>query len=125
MTAAAKDCVKLSANMREPPVRLQIKIARGNIYIPRETHAAYLKNIEAVALLPHENGVLLIPLVINSAGGWLLKIKNLNGDRIVHAQEFFRYNGYLEDFVERSYRVRWESERAALLIIDVEKSPTE
>lgn len=108
--------------MPDLPVKPQIKIGRGNIYIPRETHAAYFKNIEAVALLPHENGVLLIPLIINSAGGLLLKIKNLNGDRIVHAQEFFRYNGYLEDFVERNYQVRWESERAALLIIGVEKS---
>ena len=109
--------------MSEPPVKPHIKIARGNIYIPRETHETYLKNIEAVALLPHENGVLLIPLIMDSAGGLLLKVKNLNGDRIVHAQEFFRHNGYLEDFEERSYQVRWESERAALLIIDVASSP--
>ena len=98
---------------------LQVKIARGNIYIPHETYETYLKNIEAVALLPHENGILLIPLILDSAGGLLLKIKNLQGDRIVHAQEFFRNNGYLEEFEEKLYEVRWESERAALLIIGV------
>jgi hypothetical protein len=64
-------------------------------------------------------GILLIPLILDSAGGLLVKIKNLNGDRIVHAQEFFRYNDYLEEFQERFYKVRWEGERAALLIIDV------
>jgi len=105
--------------MSEPQGKLQIKVARGNIYIPHETYEVYLKNIEAVALLSHENGILLIPLITDSAGGLLLKIKNLRGDRIVHAQEFFRFNNYLEEFEEKLYEVKWESERAALLIIDV------
>jgi hypothetical protein len=110
--------------MTELPTKSQITIARGNLYIPFETYEKYLKNILAVALLPHENGILLIPLIQESAGGLLLKIKNLNGDRIVHAQEFFRNNSYLEEFQEKIYDVRWESERAALLILNVSKSDT-
>ncbi len=107
--------------MNDLSAKNQVKIARGNIYVPRETHETYLKNIKSVALLPHENGILLIPLILDSAGGLLLKIKNLNGDRIVHAQEFFRNYGFLEEFEEKNYQVRWERERAALLIIDVER----
>ncbi|CAN5221323.1 hypothetical protein BH10ACI1_BH10ACI1_10210 [soil metagenome] len=104
------------------PTKSQVQIARGNIYLPSSTYEKYLKNIESVALLPNENGILLIPLIQESAGGLLLKIKNLQGDRIVHAQEFFRFNNFLEEFQEKSYDVRWETERAALLIIDVARA---
>ncbi len=98
------------------PEQLQVTIARGNIYVPFEICETYFKGIECVALMPHEEGVLLIPLIQQSAGGLLLKIKNLRGDRVVHAQEFWRQHGYVEDFVERAYPVRWSSERAALLL---------
>ena len=105
--------------MTDPPDKHQVTIGRGNIYIPVATYEAYLKKIEAVALLPHENGILIFPLIQDSAGGLLLKIRNLNGDRLVHAQEFFRNNGYVEDFEERSADVRWLTDRAALLVCNV------
>lgn len=95
---------------------LQVKIARGNIYIPHETYETYLKHIEAVALLPHEKGFLIFPLIQQSAGGLLLKIKNLQGDRVIHAQEFFRTNDYAETFEETICETVWESERHAILI---------
>ena len=46
----------------------QISIARGNIYLPREVCDAYFRNIENVALLPHEAGFLIIPLMQDAAG---------------------------------------------------------
>lgn len=94
----------------------QISIARGNIYLPREVCDAYFRNIENVALLPHEAGFLIIPLMQDAAGGSLLKVKNLRGDRVVHAQEFWRQIGYSEQFEESIYPVRWEPNRAALLV---------
>jgi hypothetical protein len=100
-----------------------IKIARGNIYIPFETYEIYLKNIEAVALLPHEKGILIFPLIQQSAGGLLIKIKNLQGDRVIHAQEFFRNNDYAETFDEMIYEAVWEPERHAILI-DFSKAET-
>ena len=102
--------------MNLPSEQLQVTIARGNIYVPLEVYETYFKGIECVALMPHEEGVLLIPLIQQSAGGLLLKIKNLRGDRVIHAQEFWRQHGYVEDFAERTYQVRWISERAALLL---------
>ena len=75
---------------------LQVTIARGNLYVPLGTYETYLKNIEAVALLPHEKGILLFPLIQQSAGGLLLKIRNLRGDRVIHSQEFFRNNNLAE-----------------------------
>lgn len=103
-----------------------ITIARGNIYIPHDTCETYLKGVEAVALLPHDDGVLIYPLIQDSAGGLLLKVKNLQGDRIIHAQEFFRSNNYLESFEETQCSVRWITDKAALLVNDVPNavSPT-
>ena len=103
-------------NPTRQPEHLQVTVARGNIYVPLEVCETYFKGIECVALMPHEEGVMMIPLIQQSAGGLLLKIKNLRGDRVVHAQEFWRQHGYVEDFAERTYPVRWSSERAALVV---------
>ncbi len=108
--------------MTDQPAKHCVNIARGNIYFPHETFETYLKGIEAVALLPHEDGILVFPLIQESAGGLLLKMRNSQGDRIVHAQEFFRNNNYVEEFHERQCDVRWLSDRAALLIIDVQRT---
>ena len=97
----------------------QISAARGNIYLPKEVCEVYFKGIESVALLPHSEGMLIIPLIQQAAGGSLLKVKNLRGDRVIHAQEFWRQNGYAEEFEERQFAVRWESQRAALLVLGI------
>ncbi len=98
-----------------------VSVANGNIYLPNETFDTYFKGIEAVALLPHEQGILMLPLH-NSAGGLLVKLKNLRGDRVVNAQEFFRTGGFSEDASETEHSVRWLSERGGLLIEQVQKS---
>lgn len=97
----------------------RISIARGNIYIPAELHEKYLGDAEAVAVIPDDHGILVIPLIQTSAGGMLLKLRNLRGDRVVHAQEFFRTRGYVENATERFFDVRWLAERAGLLVEEV------
>ena len=93
-----------------------VSIARGNIYIPRATYEAYFRTIEAVALLPHADGILIYPLINDSAGGSLLKIRNSNGDRLVHAQEFLRNHDFSDDFEKESICVSWLTDKAALLV---------
>lgn len=100
-----------------------VSIVLGSIHVPVETCEKYFRSVEAVALLPHEDGILLLPLIQGSAGGSLLKVRNLRGDRVVHAQEFFRNNGYVEDQEETTHKVRWLSERAGLLIQNVRRQP--
>jgi hypothetical protein len=109
--------------MKSPADPLEVTIARGNIYLAREVYDSYFKDVECLALMPDEEGVLLIPLIQQSAGGLLLKVKNLRGDRVVHAQEFWRLHGYAEEFAERAYKVRWKQDRAALLLIGLLPSP--
>jgi hypothetical protein len=101
------------------PQSPKITVARGNLYIPQEIADIWLGGIECVALLPHDEGVLLIPLIQQSAGGLLLKTRNLRGDRVIHAQEFWRMQGYEEMFEERTCEVTWLKERAALLIREI------
>lgn len=108
--------------MTEPDASFTVTIARGSIFVPSRTYETYLSGVGAVALLPDDSGLLLVPLIHDSAGGLLLKIRNNAGDRIVHANEFFRNNGYVEDFTERECTVRWLTTRGGLLIEEVKRN---
>ncbi len=100
---------------------LPVMVARGNIYLSREVVDACLGGIDSVALLDRNGRVMVVPLTRESGGGLLLKIRNARGDRVIHAQEFFREKGYLEDFQERHFAARWDRSSAALLIEDMPK----
>jgi hypothetical protein len=94
-------------------------VSAGNLYLSRETCDAVLPQARAVALLLREGRVLIVPLQPDSAGGLLLKVRNAHGDRVIHAQEFFRQNGYVEDFVERRCPLSWDSALSALVVEDL------
>ena len=102
---------------------LRVTVARGNLYLIRETCEGFLPGVQAVALLDRQDRVLIVPLTPESGGGLLLKIRNARGDRVIHAQEFFREKGYLEDFVERSFPLEWSDELAALVLQNLTKTP--
>lgn len=93
-----------------------LHVSHGNLYLSRETCEAHLRGAPGVALLQRDGRVLIVPLAPDSAGGLLLKVRNARGDCVVHAQEFFRQHGYLEDFVERRCALRWDAAVAALVV---------
>lgn len=93
-----------------------LRVSRANLYLSRECCEQFLPAAQAVALLEREGQVLIVPLMPGSAGGLLLKQRNGRGDRVIQAQEFFREHGYLEDFEQRSCALRWDPERAALVV---------
>jgi len=97
--------------------RHTVTVARGNIYLSREVCDTYFPEMNAVALLEQEGRLLVAPLITESNGGMLLKVRNPRGDRVLHAQEFFRGRGYPEGFEERSCPVIWCAELAALEVI--------
>jgi len=96
-----------------------VRIARGNIYLTRETCEQFFTGIESVALLRRDAAVQIVPLQRGSAGGLLLKVRNAHGDRVIHAQEFLRGNGFIDDFVERVVPARWDPKSASLVLADV------
>ena len=106
-------------NIRQ--AELNITVARGNIYLSRELCDTYLSDIISVALLAREDKVFILPLTRESGGGLLLKIRNARGDRLIHAQEFFRENGFAEQTEERMVPVHWSLESAALVVTDIPK----
>jgi hypothetical protein len=96
----------------------------GNLYLAREVCERFLPNAESVALLRRqgehgESELLILPLTRESGGGLLLKIRNAHGDRVVHAQEFFRTQGYVEDAATQQVAMRWSEPAAALILSGV------
>lgn len=100
----------------------QLTVVRGNLYLSREICEAYLSDIESIALLDREDKILIVPLTPESGGGLLLKVRNAHGDRVIHAQEFFRDKGYLEDFEVRVFPLSWSQESAALVLYHLPKA---
>lgn len=96
-----------------------VSVARGNIYLAREICDRYFSGALSVALLARAEQILIMPLTRESGGGLLLKMRNARGDRIVHAQEFFREQGLLENMQERKVSIHWNEESAALVIADL------
>lgn len=101
---------------RESTVPADVSVARGNLYLSRETYDAYLADALTVALLAREHEVLILPLRRKSAGGLLIKQRNARGDRVIHAREFFRAHELPEDLDVRSLPVSWSPSDAALVI---------
>jgi hypothetical protein len=101
---------------------LSISVARGNLYLSREVCETYLAGAGSVALLADEGDLLIAPLIQQSAGGALLKVKNLRGDRVIQAQEFFRLNKFRESFQEQTCPISWDSSRAALRVSDIARN---
>ena len=54
-----------------------------------------------------------MPVRHAAGGGYLLKVRNSAGDRVVNAMDFFRMQG-LDDNDEATLPVSWSTEHAAL-----------
>jgi hydrogenase maturation protease len=111
------------------PMEQWAEVARGNIYLSRESCDTFLPGTRAIALLQREARILILPLTTESGSGLLLKIRNARGDRVIHAQEFFRDRGYVEDFETRRVSLQWDSAAAGLVLgelpkLDRESAPT-
>ena len=106
-----------------PPRTVTVK--RGNIYLSREICEAYFPDMHSIALIVRDDKLLIMPLIQESAGGLLLKIRNARGDRVIQAQEFFRDQSYAEDFEEQSIAVQWSSDWAALILNKLRKTKSQ
>ncbi len=91
-----------------------LTIQKGNIYLSSAQYETYFAGVEAVVLLKRDDVILLMP-VQNASGGLLLKIRNANGDRVVHAAEFFMFNE-VECQDLRTIDAYWNTDMAALIL---------
>lgn len=113
-TAASDDAGPASAALDDPLA--SAGVAAGNLHLSREACERYLPGVESIALLHRDERVLIVPLTRESGGGLLLKVRNARGDRVIHAQEFFRVNGYAESFAMRRVAMHWDASAAALVL---------
>lgn len=89
-------------------------VHNGGLYLSRALCGIYFNGLEGVVLLREADDLLILPVRHAAAGGYLLKIRNGAGDRVVTAPDFFRRQG-VSDADEHCLPVRWDSARASLL----------
>lgn len=90
-------------------------LRRGSLLFTRADSDRFFSGVDSVVLLRDGAALLILPVVQAAAGGYLLKQRNLAGDRVAHAAGFFRENG-IADEIERESRALWSAERAALVV---------
>jgi hypothetical protein len=89
-------------------------IRRDRLYLCRETYERYFLGHDAVILLRRDDDLLVLPVHHAAAGGYLLKVRNAEGDRVVDAADFLRTHG-LDDSTELQLTAAWNSPSAGLL----------
>lgn len=99
--------------MPEPTLRCEIR--RGTIRLPNALCAEYFGGLHSVALLVRDGDLWIFPVRHAAAGGYLLKVRNSAGDRMIDAIDLFRMNGIKEDGVYGIEAV-WDQSQMALCL---------
>ncbi len=92
---------------------VNIILKRGSLYLSCALYDKYFAGLDAVILLSRDDHLYIMPVRNTSGGGYLLKLRNSSGDRVIIAPDFFREHG-LDDFQERDIGVSWDQDMAAL-----------
>ena len=100
---------------------VSITLLRGSLYIGEEIYQRYFARLDAVILLERDGHLYIMPVRNTSGGGYLLKLKNSAGDRIINAMDFFRERG-LDNFDTNKFEVTWDQDMAALKATDFLKT---
>lgn len=95
-----------------PPVTLELR--RGNLHIPAQVYADFFESKEGAVLLPMDGRMALLP-VLSTAGGVLIKQRNLKGDRAVEIVDFLRTQG-LDESLQGPCEAAWDPQMGALAI---------
>ena len=92
-----------------------VTLRRGSLSFTRGDYDRCFAGVDSVVLLRDGRALLILPVMQAAAGGYLLKQRNLAGDRVAHAAGFLRENG-IPDEIERECEAVWSAERAALVV---------
>lgn len=91
-------------------------IGDGRVVVPVATYDLYLAGASSAALVERDGQIFLVPLHGPTAGGMLLKQRNVLGDRVLLAADFLAERGLGRFTPERPCAVRWMAEAGGLLI---------
>jgi hypothetical protein len=102
----------------EDAIAACVTLRRGALYLPAAVCERYFAGLSTVILLRDDIDLLIMPVRHAAAGGYLLKIRNARGDRVVDAPDFFR--AYAAGVAEEwTLPAVWHSDQAALAVSDV------
>jgi hypothetical protein len=95
-------------------VTTRLSMRRGSLYLGRHTYERYFASLEGIVLLREHEDLTVMPVRLAGAGGYLVKVRNAAGDRVVDAADFFRTEGVLDD---ATFEVdsEWDDARGALV----------
>ncbi len=100
------------------PESAQVSLRQRRVYIARQVYDAFFPGCSTVILLRKEKDLLILPVRHAASGGYVLKIRNAAGDRVIDAGDFFRDQG-LEDEAEWRGVYSWCEESGALRTYEV------
>ncbi|PZM80332.1 MAG: hypothetical protein DKT66_13785 [Candidatus Melainabacteria bacterium] len=95
--------------------QIMIRLKNGKLYLDCQTYETFFRGLNSVALVKTETSILLLPIVSDASGGFLIKTMNMKGDKVVDAVDFMRQLN-LDNPAELSLPVRWDKERGGLII---------
>lgn len=93
----------------------RIMIKDGAVYLSSDVYTRFFDRLESVILLRRGDDLCVLPVRQTASGGYLLKVRNRAGDRVVHAPDFFRQNGFPEHS-RTEFAAEWSSAHGALIV---------
>lgn len=100
------------------PDSSDIYFSDGRLYIAKEAADRHFANIGTVILLRQDQDLLILPVRHAASGGYVLKIRNAAGDRVVNSADFFRDNG-LSDKMQWRGQTAWCATQQALRLYEI------
>jgi hypothetical protein len=102
----------------------ELAIRGGALHLAHAAYERFFAGVGAVVLLREGADLLVLPVRSAAAGGYVLKVRNAAGDRVVAAADFLRAQG-LEDETEVLPSFSWQADRHALLVQHVFPAPSQ
>ena len=95
-----------------------LTIRRAALHFSVQTYERYFAGLSSLVVLRDGADLLVLPVRLGAAGGYVIKQRNGAGDRTVDAADFFRDNG-IDDTISLTLPAHWSNERAALIIRNI------
>lgn len=92
-----------------------IHVRKGNLYFKASLYQKYFPDLQSAILMKKDKTLFILPVVNANAGGLLLKIRNAQGNRVIHAQDFFRENG-IDEELDQMVPVFWDRDSSGLVV---------
>lgn len=94
------------------PVRIILR--RGGVYLTAALCRRYFHGLDSVILMRRGADLVIMPVRHAASGGYLLKLRNAAGDRVINAPDFLRSHG-LNEGAEAELDAVWSRELAGLV----------